>query len=235
MMQNPARHFKWGRLIAANFVIYVLETISYFFVGSYFGKLWGVDKTWNLQLGVDRIMPWITELFPYYMAWPYVWFIAVPVLLFWALGRQAVAKYVAVSLLMYVIASVIYAVFPTTTTELDFINGTIQTLPHSAPFYENINRLAHNSANVWGSWPSYHNFWASMLVLFPLMSKGFNFKKALIVVMGLVISLATFTLHQHALADAVLTYVMTFGFLKLVMYYKWDTQLLDWLSKPDLV
>jgi len=230
-MQTSKLRFSWPKLILMNFIIYILETISYFFVGSYFGQLWGLSNTWNLQLGIDRVMPWISELFPYYMLWPYCWFILVPILLYWALGRRAVAKYIVVSLLMYVIASIIYAVFPTTTVELDFLNGNIATLAHNAPFYENIYHLAHNSANVWGSWPSYHNFWASMLVLFPLMQKGMTWKKAVLIVMGLVVSLATFTLHQHAVADAVLTYLMTYVFIRLTMRYGWDQKLLGWMSK----
>jgi len=200
------------KIITAMLVLYGLETVSYFYVATWAGQRVGVAGTWNLQLPIDRVIPWIPHMYAYYILWPILWFFVVPLLISLAGGEKGFWYYVAVSTMMYVAGCVIYIVFPTTTTEMDFINGTIQRLEQNAPYYNDIYQLADSSVNIWGSFPSYHNYWAALLVLFPIFLRAKAGWKILLIAMGAAITLSTLTLHQHCVMDAVLTYAMTAGF-----------------------
>ncbi|MDR1798229.1 MAG: phosphatase PAP2 family protein [Clostridiales Family XIII bacterium] len=210
-----------AKIIGALLVLYALETVSYFYLATWAGQRVGKAGTWNLQLPIDEHIPWIPHMYAYYILWPILWFFVVPLLISLSCGPKGFSRYVANSLLMYVAGSVIYLVFPTTTTEMDFIDGTIQALQRNAPYYTDIYALADSSVNIWGSFPSYHNYWASLLVLFPLFGHAKPGWKILLIAMGGAITLSTLTLHQHCVMDAVLTYAMTAGFYALTVRFKW--------------
>ncbi|MBC6499326.1 hypothetical protein H7R52_11715 [Weissella confusa] len=64
------------------------------------------------------------------------------------------------------------------------------------------------SVNVFGSFPSYHNTWAALAVFFGVVAlrEHRSVLGVICVVFGLLITLSTFLLHQHAVLDAVFTY-----------------------------
>ncbi|MDR1185550.1 MAG: phosphatase PAP2 family protein [Coriobacteriales bacterium] len=214
-------------------VIYVIETLSYFVIAEFFGNLAGVDHTANLQLPVDRIIPWFTPLLVVYIPWPFIWYLATPIVILVSNGKEGFALYTTNALMMYVVGSLVYALFPTTTTPADFIDGTIMSLSASAPFYDTLVSLSQNPDNIWGSFPSYHNYWASLFVLFALAPKVKWYYRYPMIIMGLLISLATLMLHQHCLMDVVLTYAMTGLFLAITIRFKLDKKLLAWFLQTQ--
>jgi hypothetical protein len=212
-------------------LIYVEETVSYFKVAEYFGKLAGIDNTLNLQLPIDRITPWFTPLFAFYIPWPFIWYFVIPICVLGATGKKGFSKYTINAFLMYSIASIIYMIMPTTTTPADFIDGTIMALPADAPFHDTLVALSQSGDNIWGSFPSYHNYWASLLVLFALAPDVRWFWRYPMIIAGVLISLSTLTLHQHCLLDVILTYAMTGIFLAITVRFKLDEKLLRWFEK----
>jgi hypothetical protein len=211
--------------------IYAMETWSYFAVAEWFGGLWGLDRTHNLQTAIDRVTPWFTPLYAVYIPWPFLWYFVVPLFILAATGKRGFARYTVNALLMYVIGSVIYALFPTTTTPADFINGRFATLSESAPFHDSLVSLSQSGDNIWGSFPSYHNYWAALFVFFALTPGVRARWRYPMIVLGALISLSTLTLHQHCVADVVLTYGLTALFLALTALFHWDDKLLAWFER----
>jgi hypothetical protein len=212
-------------------LIYAVETVSYFVIAEYFGKRAGIGDTLNLQLPIDRITPWFTPLFAIYIPWPFIWYFVIPICVLWATGKKGFSKYTVNSLFMYGVGSIIYMIMPTTTAPADFINGAIMTLPDGAPFYDTLVALSQNPDNIWGSFPSYHNYWASIFVLFALTPGTRWFWRYPMIAVGASVSLSTLTLHQHCLMDVILTYAMTGIFLAVTVRYKLDEKLLRWFEK----
>jgi len=208
------------KIVSALLIVYALENVSYFYIATWAGNRVGVAGTWNLKLPIDDVVPWIPQLYAYYILWPIMWFFVVPLLITCACGSKGFFRYTVNSVLMYVIGSIIYIVMPTTTTEMDFINGNVQRLEHDAPFYGDIYALADSSVNIWGSFPSYHNYWAALFVLFPIFFRAKPVWKIILIVMGGAITLSTLTLHQHCIMDAVLTYAMTALFYLLTLQWE---------------
>ena len=70
--------------------------------------------------------------------------------------------------------------------------------------------LDSSSVNVFGSFPSYHNTWAALAVFFGVVAlrEHRSVLGTICVVFGLLITLSTFLLHQHAVLDAVFTYAL---------------------------
>jgi hypothetical protein len=233
LMENLRVEKSWDtvvKVLGISALIYVIETWSYFMIATYFGSQLGADNTWNMQLPIDRVIPWVTPLYLIYIPWPIIWYFVIPLVVLASTQRRGFARYTVNSLLMYVAGSIIYAVFPTTTTPHDFIDGTIMTLDPSAPFYSLIEPLSESSVNIWGSFPSYHNYWASILIVFGLMKGVKLVWRVPMVTMGVLISLSTLTLHQHCVMDVVLTYAMTLIFLAVTVQFHWDNKLLKWLE-----
>jgi hypothetical protein len=108
---------------------------------------------------------------------------------------------------------------PTTTTPRDFIDGTIQTLSSDTTFYSVINELSVSGHNIGGSFPSYHNFWASLFIFFALKKNVKCFYRYMMLILGGLISLSTLTFTSIALWDVVMTYVMTGIFFHLMNKY----------------
>jgi hypothetical protein len=216
------------RAILAALLLYVLEMLSYFVVAERFGALFGAANTLNFQLPVDRLTPWCTPFFAVYIPWPFMWFAAIPLILFGAGGRPAFWRYIVNGLFMYAAGTLIYMIFPTTTTPLDFIDGTIQTLPPASPFFEEINRLAHSQNNIWGSFPSYHNYWAALFIFFALAKDTRPLCRIPMILLGAAISLSTLFLHQHCVMDVILTYAMTALFLFIDGRYRLAARLEHW-------
>ncbi|MDR0366315.1 MAG: phosphatase PAP2 family protein [Bifidobacteriaceae bacterium] len=221
-----------AKVLVVTGVIFLVESASYFVVAEYFGELVGVDHTANLQLPIDRVTPWFTPLVLVYAPWPFVWFFVIPAIVLAATGKDGFARYTINSMMMYVVGSVIYALFPTTTRPADFINGTFMTLPEGAPFHDAIVELSKSADNIWGSCPSYHNYWASLfiiLALAPGVKAGWRYP---MVVLGGLITLSTLMLHQHCVMDVVITYAMTGLFLFITIKLKLDKKLIAWFIKP---
>lgn len=134
---------------------------------------------------------------------------------------------------MYTIGTVFYIVFPTTYTPMDFINGKHGILQQNVLFYDLAVTLSQNVNNIWGAFPSYHNFWASLLVIIPFSKyseKGKNLKwKLFSVSLGLFISVSTLVLHQHALLDAVFTYLLTLMIYGIVTKTSLVNKMSSWL------
>ncbi|MDR1823950.1 MAG: phosphatase PAP2 family protein [Bifidobacteriaceae bacterium] len=211
--------------------IYALETWSYFAVAEYFGGLWGLDQTHNFQTAIDRVTPWCTPLYAIYIPWPFLWYFAIPLVILGATGKRGYSRYTVNAMLMYVIGSVIYALFPTTTTPADFINGRFDTLPDGALFHDSLVSLSQSHANIWGSFPSYHNYWAALFIFFALTPGVKARWRYPMLALGALISLSTLTLHQHCVLDVVLTYAMTALFLALTRWFHWDDKLLAWFER----
>jgi hypothetical protein len=209
-------------LLIVTAVVFGIQCLSYFGIAIWFGRLWGEDNTLNLQFRIDRIMPWCTQLYPFYMVWPFIWFVVIPVFIYFSSGKQAYYQYVVNSLLMYAVGSIIYALMPTTCTPWQFINGPYAQLPTNAPFYNEIIKLANNPSNIWGAAPSYHNYWASLFIFFAFKKDVKFYFRYPMVIIGALISISTFMLHQHNVADAVITYSMTFAFICIINLYKLD-------------
>jgi len=218
MKKNQLKRIGEALLVMA--VIYALETISYFFIAEYFGNLFGRENTLNLQLPVDKLLPWFTPLFMVYIPWVFVWFAAIPLIIYGAGGRRAYYRYCVNGFFMYIIGTLIYMIFPSTTTPLDFVNGTLQTLPPDAWFHDTIYQLAHSPHNIWGSFPSYHNYWASLFIFFGLAKGTRWYFRYPMILLGAAISLSTLLLHQHCVMDVLITYPMTALFLYLTDTYR---------------
>ncbi|WP_156789745.1 hypothetical protein [Coriobacterium glomerans] len=198
-------------------IIFLLECISYFIVGTMCGMWWGKEHTTNLIFPpIDAHIPWITALYPYYYIWPVAFFVIIPFVVWKAGGRRGITLYVVTSVAMYLMGGIIYALWPTTYTPADFVNGTWSTLPKSDLFYGIVMMTCNNVANIWGAFPSYHNFWGAQLVLIPIIIAYHHSGKStawtwISILLGVIISAATLFLHQHAIADVILTYLMTFA------------------------
>jgi len=210
-------------------IIYGLETIDYFYVGTWWGSIFNsFDKSYtlNLQLPVDKIMPWATWIFPYYIAWPFIWFIAIPLLIYFSGGKHSFYRYSINSLIMYVISMFIYALIPTTCTPAQFIpadqlpsgvsgagvmydaGNTSWNWASNKLFHSELIQLSQSGANIWGSAPSFHNYWAALFIFFGLQRNVKWYFKLPMVLLGALITISTLTLHQHNLADVLITYTM---------------------------
>jgi hypothetical protein len=219
------------KVLALTAVIYAIESLSYFFVAEYFGARIGVTDTLNFQLPIDRVTPWFTPLFVVYIPLPFIWYFALPVVILAANGKNGFALYNVNALAMYIAGSIIYALAPTTTAPADFINGVIMTLSPDAPFYETIVSLSQSGDNIWGSFPSYHNYWAALLVMFALAPNVKWYYRYPMIAAGLLVSLSTLLLHQHCLLDVILTYALTGLFLAISIKRRLDAKLLGWFVK----
>ncbi len=204
-------HAKWPMIVGLFLFVWAIESFSYFVVATWAGGVHGgVASAVNLQLGIDRVIPWFTPIFALYMPLPFIWIILWPVMA-WFAGRERLFwQYFTVSSLVYVISTVIYAVMPTVTIPHDFLVGPIQVLSKDSAFYSQIAVLDSSSVNVFGSFPSYHNTWAALAVFFGVVAhrEHRSVLGVICVVFGLLITLSTFLLHQHAVLDAVFTYAL---------------------------
>jgi hypothetical protein len=205
---------KWRLILALFLAVWAIESFSYFVVATWSGAVHGgAAHALNLQLPIDRIIPWFTPIFALYMPLPFIWIVLFPWLAWLAGGQRLFFRYFVISLMMYVVGTGIYAVMPTVTIPHDFLAGPIQTLPKDSLFYQSIAQLDSSSVNVFGSFPSYHNTWAALSVAFGLV--GLKHNRPVIgwvcVALGLAITVSTLVLHQHALLDAVFTYLMVAG------------------------
>jgi len=224
-------------IILLNIFIFILESFSYFSLAPLGGYLHGftanmisyistggyVSGVVNLQLPIDKIIPWFTNIFALYIIMAFIWWFFLPLIIFFSNGRKSLWKYILCSIIMYIIASLIYLIIPTICVPFSFINGQLDTLSTNAMFFPYINYLDHATYNVFGSFPSYHNFWASLLVYFGL--EKINIKntkiilKVIMVIIGILISISTLTLHQHNVLDVILTYCLTGIFMYIISKY----------------
>jgi hypothetical protein len=92
-------------------------------------------------------------------------------------------------------------------------------------FHKQLQDLAGNENNIWGSAPSYHNFWASILFFFGISSAKKWWGKTISITLGVVLSISTLTLHQHNIFDVIMTYSMTLFFMWLTSKYELDNKL----------
>jgi hypothetical protein len=213
------------KIIILIVLVFAIEMISYFVIAEYFGEKAGVAGTHNLAIGIDKIIPWFSPFYPFYIIWPIIWFVALPTIIYFASGKNRLSQYFVNAFFIYIIGSVIYAIFPTTTVPADFINQ----LPTTAPFYNELVALSQNHDNIWGSFPSYHNYWASLLIFFALFQGTKNRIRIPMILVGILITLSTLFLHQHCVFDVILTYAMTGLFLFLTVKFKLDIRLEKWI------
>ncbi|MDR0950360.1 MAG: hypothetical protein LBM13_01795, partial [Candidatus Ancillula sp.] len=217
-------------------VLWALESAGYFLVAIQSGLAHGgPSAAVNLQLPIDRIIPWWTPIFALYIPLPYIWIIWFPIIALLMNGKKGFAQYSIISLIMYIAGILIYWLMPTVTIPHDFVDGTIQTLPSNSMFFQTISDLDSSPLNVFGSFPSYHNFWAGLCVLFGIIglvnAKNRTHKLAvqiggiLFIIYGLAISVSTLVLHQHAILDFVFTYIMVAIFYFVMSKFKWDEKL----------
>ncbi|MDR0831198.1 MAG: phosphatase PAP2 family protein [Prevotellaceae bacterium] len=219
------------QVVVVSVAIYLLETISYFYIAEQAGAFFGINNTLNLQLPFDRLTPWFTPLFAIYIPWPFIWFVVLPLVMYLSGGKKSYYQYVVNSFFMYIIGSIIYALMPSTTTPRDFIDGTINVLSPAAPFYDTIKNLSRSGDNIWGSFPSYHNYWAALFIFFAFKNGTRWFWRYPMILMGVLISLSTLFLHQHCLLDIIITYAMTVWFMKIIDEHSLDTRFEMFLDK----
>jgi len=225
------------QILIINLLIYGIETLDYFYVGEWWGKIfnsYSSSYTLNLQLPIDKIMPWQTWIFPYYISWPFVWFVILPLIIYFSGGKHAYYRYTVNSLIMYIISMFVYVLMPTTCTPAEFLNPrdpqVIEAFAIHTPrgavglmyeagnhswdwgvnklFHSDIIRLSQSGDNIWGSAPSFHNYWAALFVFFGLHKNVKWYYRYPMILAGLFITFSTLTLHQHNLADVVITYTM---------------------------
>jgi hypothetical protein len=226
------KHERTG-VIIVTVVIFMLETVGYFCIAPYFGiARGGPEAAVNLQLPIDRLIPWCTPLLIVYIPFPVIWVFWVPLLIWLVTGRgkrgnQAFWQYCVISVMMYVAGILIYMIMPTVTIPHDFLDGPIQKLAAGSMFYNTIATIDSSSLNVFGSFPSYHNFWAALFVLFGIVGvKNRNrILGGIVVIYGLAISLSTLMLHQHALLDFVFTYALVCVFYIITVKYALNDKL----------
>jgi hypothetical protein len=148
---------------------------------------------------------------------------------------------------MYLCGIVIYGLFPTTCVPGQFMPGNMYINGYENLYYTRINtswdwginslfqgtlkNLANDSNNVFGSAPSYHNFWAAILVFFGILNTRKWWIKTICIFFGVLLSISTLTLHQHNLFDVGLTYCMTGLGLWLINKYKWDDKISNCFNK----
>ncbi|MDR1013204.1 MAG: phosphatase PAP2 family protein, partial [Lactobacillales bacterium] len=183
---------------------------------------------------IDAHIPWFTPLYPYYLFWPFSFFIIIPFILWKTNKKRGVALYCTISIIMYIIGTYIYQIFPTTFTPLEFINGKYNTLSQSAPFYHTALKLASNTNNIWGAFPSYHNFWAALFIIIPLIDRREENKqnrnwRIASTIIGSLITISTLVLHQHAFLDVVFTYLLTLSIYFIVIRTSIVTKTAKWL------
>ncbi|MDR2653704.1 MAG: hypothetical protein LBB39_00100 [Mycoplasmataceae bacterium] len=121
------KKFNWKLLLSillVTTVIYGIETFSYFYVAIWAGQLFNridANFTLNMQLPFDKIIPWQTWILPYYLLWPYVWFVLIPLIIYLINGKIAYYKYCVNSLLAYLIGMFLYLLIPTTCSPSQFM------------------------------------------------------------------------------------------------------------------
>jgi membrane-associated phospholipid phosphatase len=88
-------------------------------------------------------------------------------------------------------------------------NGHYNLLKPGDLFYKEMYTLSNSPLNIWGASPSYHNYWASLFVFFGI-AKGIKwYFRIVLITLGVLITYATLGLHQHNLADVIMTYTIT--------------------------
>lgn len=81
-------HAKWPIIVGLFLFVWAIESFSYFVVATWAGGVHGgVASAVNLQLGIDRVIPWFTPIFALYMPLPFIWIILWPVMA-WFAGRE---------------------------------------------------------------------------------------------------------------------------------------------------
>ncbi|MDR0888378.1 MAG: phosphatase PAP2 family protein [Coriobacteriales bacterium] len=232
---------EWIAVIGITIVIWLIENGGYFFVATAAGMAQGgPSAALNLQAPLDRVIPWFTPIYALYIPLPIIWPVLFALIAFWMDGKRGFWRYNVISLIMYVVGTIIYAALPSVTIPSDFINGTIQTLPQNSMFYDQITALDSSPLNVFGSWPSYHNFWAGTSVLFGICGIAYGQKRhrkiggVVCIIYGLLISLSTLVLHQHAFLDFVFTYAMIGLFYWLCVKFNLDKKLYKLLVGREL-
>jgi hypothetical protein len=91
------------------------------------------------------------------------------------------------------------------------------------PGHENVN-------NIFGSLPSFHNFWAALLVFFGIRhGTKLKFRVPMITI-GLLISLSTLMIHQHNIIDIIATYGLTMFFWLADEWFRWSMRLDYWVD-----
>jgi membrane-associated phospholipid phosphatase len=219
-------------VIGITVVIWLIENGGYFLVATNAGiAQGGPDAALNLQAPLDRMIPWFTPIYALYIPLPIIWPVLFALIAYWMDSRRGFWRYNVISLIMYAVGAIIYAAFPSVTIPSDFINGTIQTLPQNSMFYDQIVYMDSSPLNVFGSWPSYHNFWAGISVLFGVIGITSGKKPhrkiggIICIIYGLLITTSTLVLHQHAILDFVFTYAMIGLFFWLCVQFKLDEKL----------
>jgi membrane-associated phospholipid phosphatase len=99
------------------------------------------------------------------------------------------------------------------------------------PFQTTLTSLAHNPDNIWGSAPSFHNYWAATFVFFALRKNVRWCWRTPMLVLGTLISISTLVLHQHNLADIAITYTMLGLVLIWQNYRNFDLRFEQWWDK----
>jgi membrane-associated phospholipid phosphatase len=142
-------------------------------------------------------------------------------------GGKAFWQYCVMSIMMYVMGILFYIFLPTVTVHHDFFAGPIQKLAADSMFYSTFAALDLSPFNVFGSFPSYHNFWAALFVLFGIsgVKNGSRIFGGIVILYGLVVSLSTLMLHQHALLDVIFTYAIVCLFYLITVKYALDDKL----------
>jgi len=231
------------QILVINGFIYGIETLDYFYVGEWWGKIFssygGISYTLNLQLPVDKIMPWQTWIFPYYISWPFIWFLVLPLVIYFAGGKHAYYRYTVNSLIMYVVSMFIYALIPTTCTPSQFLPGgsmyeagnTSWEWACNKYFHTYIQQIDFNPNNIWGSAPSFHNYWAALFIFFGINKKVKWYYRYPMILAGFMITFSTLTLHQHNLADVLITYTMVGLILIWERYSKLVWRFENWYNK----
>lgn len=213
------------QILVFTIFLFGIESLSYFGIAVWFGKIAGTDNTLNLQTYIDKIMPWCTPLYAIYIPWPFIWFVVIPVVIYFSSGKKSYWQYIVNSILMYTIGSLIYALIPTTCTPKDFIGTNGWDNQFNSLFHNELSNLANDSKNIWGSCPSYHNYWASLFILFAFKKNVKSYFRYPMITIGVLISLSTLMLHQHNIPDVIVTYSMTGMFLLIDKQFLLSTKL----------
>ncbi|MDR0985903.1 MAG: phosphatase PAP2 family protein [Mycoplasmataceae bacterium] len=213
---------------------FALEAFAYFGVAIVFGKIVGINNTFDFKLPLDNKIPWFTPFIIYYVPWIFIWFLVLPIIIYFSNGKRAVLKYIIVSIVFYFISTLLYLTMPSTCKPHDYwynydcisSNGFIENDPFYPVFHWLMGTTSQsNGENIWGSFPSFHNFWAFILVAFGLMKGTKNRYRYPMIVFGLLLSLSTLMLHQHNIMDVIITYALGFLCWVIDIWLNWTNRL----------
>ncbi|GMO16749.1 MAG: hypothetical protein Ta2E_08070 [Mycoplasmoidaceae bacterium] len=224
------------QILIVTLIIVGIETLDYFVIAKYFGQ-WeskiGTNEPYvlNLQTWIDKIMPWFTSIYAYYIAWPFIWFIIIPAFIYLSSGKHGYYQYVINSLMMYIAGMIIYALIPTTCTPANFIGKNGWDASINKPFHNELEKLANDNNNIYGSCPSYHNYWAALFIFFGFKKGVKAHWRSIMLTLGTLISVSTLLLHQHNVIDVIVTYAMTYCFIVIEKKYDFANRFEKLLNK----